>query len=184
MFENTSYNAILWHYSGGVISHSAPPQTEVHLGTHVKIHFLPLRADLKQHILWLAAAQSTSHMVKLQMGSPLCMCVLSEYVICVCVCVCVRHIFRISTSADNLNESWLFSSRSFPLFIQRQAIRGTGIKLLHQNSVLVYLAVSKKLYFLIRVLWKFDLMPLRLNKTQQNRPPNRKTDEYVNQLIG
>lgn len=119
IYKHSCYNVAPLGRWLGVMSHS---ELGVQLGTRVKTHFLPLRENLRLHTLWLAAAQSTSHMVALQMGSwappcahVLCVCVWAS----VCFCVCVRHVFRISTSEDNVNESWLslfFLSRSFPSF--------------------------------------------------------------------
>lgn len=168
------------------LSHS---ELGVQLGTAVKIHFRPLRKNLRLQTRWLVAAQSTSHMVALQMGSwapPVCVSVC----FCLCVRLWVRQAFRISTSEDNVNESWLSlfllllffhpeaSSRNLKAAI-RVTRRSTGIK--DTKIVFVFLAESfGKLY---NLMFNLNFTPLWSNKWQYNRSlVGTQTYEWTNQL--
>lgn len=97
---------------------------------------------------------------------------------CLCVCLWVRQAFRISTSEDNVNESWLplflflllpffhpeASSRNLKAAI-RVTRRSTGIK--DTKIVFVFLAESfGKLY---NLMFNLNFTPLWSNKWQYNR---------------
>lgn len=121
--------------------------------------------ELNLRLYRLTAAQSTSHMVALQMSSwapPAC-------IYSVSVCVCFRmcdYVVRISTSEDNVNESWLTLFPLAPsLFLSRG--RQRKAKSCHpshrevcrnkdSNSVCIFSTEFPRNAHLVAAIWNFD----------------------------